>query len=57
VAADHFKLGDVVTLEGDIYPGPWQFVVRGIYTGRDPAVDETQMFFQWDYLYEQVIQR
>ena len=58
VAADHgFKLGDVVTLEGDIYPGPWQFVVRGIYTGRDPAVDETQMFFQWDYLYEQVKQR
>jgi putative ABC transport system permease protein len=58
VAADHgFKLGDVVTLEGDIYPGPWQFVVRGIYTGRDPSVDETQMFFQWDYLYEQVKQR
>jgi putative ABC transport system permease protein len=58
VAADHgFKLGDVITLEGDIYPGPWQFVVRGIYTGRNPAVDETQMFFQWDYLYEQVKQR
>jgi putative ABC transport system permease protein len=58
VAADHgFKLGDVITLEGDIYPGPWQFVVRGIYTGRDPSVDETQMFFQWDYLYEQVKQR
>jgi putative ABC transport system permease protein len=58
VAADHgFKLGDVVTLEGDIYPGPWQFVVRGIYAGRDKSVDETQMFFQWDYLYEQVKQR
>jgi putative ABC transport system permease protein len=58
VAADHgFKLGDVITLEGDIYPGPWQFVVRGIYTGRDKSVDETQMFFQWDYLYEQVKQR
>jgi len=58
VATDHgFKLGDVVTLEGDIYPGPWQFVVRAIYTGRDPAVDETQMFFHWDYLYEQVKQR
>ena len=58
VAAEHgFKLGDVVTLEGDIYPGPWQFVVRGIYTGRDKSVDETQMFFQWDYLYEQVKQR
>jgi putative ABC transport system permease protein len=58
VAAQHgFKLGDVISMEGDIYPGPWQFVVRGIYTGRDPTVDETQMFFQWDYLYEQVKQR
>jgi putative ABC transport system permease protein len=58
VAAQHgFKLGDVVSMEGDIYPGAWQFVVRGIYTGRDPSVDETQMFFQWDYLYEQVKQR
>ena len=58
VAAEHgFKLGDVITMEGDIYPGQWQFVVRGIYHGRDPSVDETQMFFQWDYLYEQVKQR
>jgi putative ABC transport system permease protein len=58
IAAQHgFKLGDAITMEGDIYPGTWQFVVRGIYTGRDPSVDETQMFFQWDYLYEQVKQR
>src|SRR6058998_2285892 len=49
-----FKIGDVITMEGDIFPGSWQFVVRGIYTGRDAAVDETQMFFQWSYLYEQV---
>src|SRR6266567_745054 len=26
-----FKLGDVITMEGDIYPGNWQWVVRGIY--------------------------
>src|SRR5947207_604786 len=49
-----FKLGDVITMEGDIYPGSWQWVVRGIYTGRDPSTDETQMFFQFAYLYEQV---
>src|SRR3989475_3833716 len=24
-----FKLGDVITMEGDIYPGTWQWVVRG----------------------------
>jgi putative ABC transport system permease protein len=49
-----FKIGDVITMEGDIFPGRWEWVVRGIYTGRDQAVDETQMFFQWNYLYEQV---
>ncbi|HVH68055.1 MAG TPA: ABC transporter permease [Gemmatimonadales bacterium] len=49
-----FKLGDVITMEGDIYPGTWQWVVRGIYTGRDPSTDETQMFFQYPYLFEQV---
>src|SRR5439155_123383 len=43
--------------ERDIYPGSWQWVVRGIYTGRDPSTDETQMFFQYAYLYEQVRQR
>ena len=58
LAAQHgFKLGDVITMEGDIFPGRWEWVVRGIYTGRDQTVDETQMFFQWNYLYEQVQQR
>ena len=52
-----FKIGDVITMEGDIFPGRWAFVVRGIYTGRDASTDETQMFFQWNYLYEQVQQR
>jgi len=55
LAAQHgFKLGDVITMEGDIFPGRWEWVVRGIYTGRDQTVDETQMFFQWNYLFEQV---
>jgi len=52
-----FKIGDVITMEGDIFPGRWEWVVRGIYAGRDQTVDETQMFFQWNYLYEQVRQR
>lgn len=55
LAAQHgFKIGDVITMEGDIFPGRWEWVVRAIYTGRDQTVDETQMFFQWNYLYEQV---
>ncbi len=58
LAAQHgFKIGDVITLNGDIFPGPWQFTVRGIYHGKEPSADETQMFFQWTYLYEQVKQR
>jgi putative ABC transport system permease protein len=52
-----FKLGDVITMDGDIYPGRWEFVVRGIYTGKEPTTDEKQQFFQWDYLNEQVKQR
>jgi putative ABC transport system permease protein len=27
-------------------------VIRAIYTGRDQTVDETQLFFHWDYLNE-----
>jgi putative ABC transport system permease protein len=58
LAAQHgFKIGDVITMDGDIFPGSWQFVVRGIYHGRDATVDETQMFLQWNYLDEQVRQR
>ena len=58
LAAQHgFKIGDLITMEGDIFPGRWEWVVRGIYTGRDQTVDETQMHFQWNYLYEQVQQR
>jgi putative ABC transport system permease protein len=52
----NFKRGDLIPVEGDIFPGHWEFVVRGIYTGRDATVDETQMFFQWKYLDEMVAQ-
>lgn len=55
LAREHgFKRGDAIIIEGDIYPGRWEFVVGGIYQGRDAAVDETQMLFQWKYLDEQV---
>jgi putative ABC transport system permease protein len=49
------KLGDQITIEGDIYPGRWDFVVRGIYTGKDKGTDETQMFFHWEYLNERIL--
>ncbi len=49
-----WKLGDTVTLRGVIFPGNWDFVLRGIYRGRDKTIDETQFFFHWDYLNEMV---
>lgn len=51
-----FKLGDVVQIEGDIFPGTWQFVVRGIYTPRDQATDPSTFLFRWDYLDEKLRQ-
>ncbi|MCI0613648.1 ABC transporter permease [bacterium] len=50
----NLKIGDIIQVEGDIYPGTYQFVIRGIYTGRDRGTDETQMFFDWRYLDEAV---
>ncbi len=47
-----WKIGDMITLKGTIFPGNWDFVLRGIYKGRDQTVDETAFFFQWDYLNE-----
>jgi len=47
-----WKIGDIVTLRGTIYPGNWEFVMRGIYRGRDETADESQFFFHWDYLNE-----
>ncbi len=47
-----WKIGDIVTLKGKIFPGDWEFILRGIYRGRDEYTDETQFFFHWDYLNE-----
>ncbi len=47
-----FKVGDQVSLRGTIFPGNWEFVVRGIYDGAEAKTDTSQFFFQWDYLNE-----
>ncbi|MCB9248857.1 MAG: ABC transporter permease [Ignavibacteriales bacterium] len=52
----NLKVGDVMTLEGDIYPGEWQFTIRGIYQPKEKSTDASQMFFQWDYLNERMKQ-
>lgn len=54
--ADRFgwKLGDVVRLTGTIYPGDWDFVIRGIYTGAYPTTEEASWYFRFDYLDERM---
>ncbi len=47
-----FKVGDVIPLRGSIYPGDWQFVVRGIFDGADDTKITRQMLFHWEYLNE-----
>src|SRR4030042_6515981 len=50
------KIGDIIPITGDIYPGNWEFTVRGIYYGKYEYTDQTQLLFQWDYLEQQLRQ-
>lgn len=52
-----FKIGDVIPLRGTIFPGNWEFVIRGIFDGREPKTDTSQLFFHWDYLNENLKSR
>ncbi|WP_433928920.1 ABC transporter permease [Sorangium cellulosum] len=51
------KVGDTVTLEGSIYPGPWQFTVSGVYTATRRSIDRSQFIFHYDYLNESIPER
>ena len=52
----NLEIGDIMPMEGDIYPGQWEFVVRGIYKPKNTSVDATQMLFHWDYLNQRIEQ-
>ena len=47
-----WKIGDIITLKGTIFPGNWEFVLRGVYSGTEKSTDEGQFFFHWEYLNE-----
>lgn len=51
----NLKVGDRVTLKGDIFPGTLEFTVRGVYDNTRRPADE--MFFNIQYLYESLPQR
>jgi putative ABC transport system permease protein len=49
-----WKIGDKIPIQGTIYPGTWEFTVRGIYEGRDEGTLTRQLYFHWDYLNERL---
>ena len=52
----NLKLGDIMPIEGDVFPGQWEFVVRGIYQPRDQTTDPSSMMFHYQYLEERIRQ-
>lgn len=49
-----WRKGDVIALQGTIFPGNVEVVLKGIYEGARRNVDETAFFFRYDYLNEQL---
>ncbi len=51
-----WKVGDRIPLIGTIFPRndgrPWEFEVAGVFVARSPNVDESTLFFDYDYLDE-----
>jgi putative ABC transport system permease protein len=47
-----WKIGDHIAIRGTIYPGNWEFNIRGIYEVTRHADDDAQFWFHWDYLQE-----
>lgn len=56
--ADRFgwNVGDAIRVVGDIYPGDWDFVIRGIYTGAKENTDEGSFIFHYAYVDERMRQ-
>lgn len=52
-----FKVGDTIPIQGDIFPGNWEFTVRAIYDGAQPSTDTSLMFFHFEYLNETLKKR
>jgi putative ABC transport system permease protein len=50
----HWKVGDRIPIKGTFLGGVWEFNLDGIYHGTRQADDETQFWFHWKRLDEQV---
>lgn len=51
-----WKIGDVIPLQGTIYPGKVQLTLAGIYRGAQKNTDESAFFFKYDFLNEAIKQ-
>jgi putative ABC transport system permease protein len=49
-----WKLGDIITLKGTIFPGNWELVLRGVYHGVEDATDENRFLLHFDFVNEAV---
>jgi putative ABC transport system permease protein len=52
-----WKLGDTIPIRGTIFPGTWNFTLRGIWDGAQANTDEGQLLFHWQLLNESVKKR
>ena len=52
-----WKIGDQIPIRGTIFPGTWNFTLRGIWDGVDAKTDESQLLFHWQYLAETIRKR
>lgn len=52
----NLKLGDIMPIDGDVYPGRWEFVVRGIYEPKDQTTNPSSMMFHYKYVDERIRQ-
>jgi putative ABC transport system permease protein len=50
-----WKVGDKVILQSGIYGGgDWEFTVDALYVATRKGINESQLFFHWDYLNERI---
>jgi putative ABC transport system permease protein len=48
----HWKLGQMITLKGTIYPVNPQLTIRAVYADPDDRSQESSLYFHYDYLNE-----
>ena len=52
-----WKVGDRIPIRGTIYPGTWEFNLRGIYDGSKDTDDTSQFWIHYDYINESRVTR